>query len=57
MGESNYLLSLICSYLIPPLGVYWRFGFHPQFFINVVLTLLGYLPGLIHACFLIGLES
>ncbi len=44
---------IIVSIIIPPLGVYWQVGFTGQFWINVLLTLLGYLPGLIHAIYII----
>jgi uncharacterized membrane protein YqaE (UPF0057 family) len=44
---------IIVSIIIPPLGVYWQVGFTGQFWINVLLTLLGYVPGLIHAIYII----
>ena len=44
---------IIVSIIIPPLGVYWQVGFAGQFWINVLLTLLGYVPGLIHAIYII----
>ncbi len=44
---------IIVSIIVPPLGVYWQVGFTGQFWINVLLTLLGYVPGLIHAIYII----
>jgi len=44
---------IVVSIIVPPLGVYWQVGFTGQFWINVLLTLLGYLPGLIHAIYII----
>ncbi len=44
---------ILVSIIIPPLGVYWQVGFTRQFWINVLLTLLGYVPGLIHAIYII----
>jgi len=47
------LLRLIIAILLPPLGVFLQVGFTTQFWINVVLTLLGYVPGIIHAVWII----
>jgi uncharacterized membrane protein YqaE (UPF0057 family) len=47
------LLRLVFSILIPPLGVFLQVGFTGQFFLNVLLTILGYVPGLIHAVWII----
>ncbi len=44
---------IVVSISVPPLGVYWQVGFTGQFWINVLLTLLGYVPGLIHAIYII----
>jgi uncharacterized membrane protein YqaE (UPF0057 family) len=44
---------IVVSIIIPPLGVYWQVGLSAQFWINVLLTILGYLPGLIHAIYII----
>jgi uncharacterized membrane protein YqaE (UPF0057 family) len=38
---------------VPPVGVYIISGCGPDLFINICLTLLGYLPGHIHAFWLI----
>lgn len=43
------LLRIILAILIPPLGVFLTFGLGTTFFINLLLTLLGWLPGSIHA--------
>lgn len=47
------IIRLIFSILIPPLGVFLQVGIGLQFWINLVLTLLGYIPGLIHAIWII----
>ena len=43
------LLRIILAIILPPLGVFLQVGFGLQFWINIVLTLLGYIPGIIHA--------
>lgn len=47
------IIRIIFSILIPPLGVFLQVGIGIQFWINVVLTLLGYIPGVIHAIYII----
>ncbi len=47
------IIRTILSILIPPLGVFLQVGLGVHFWINVLLTLLGYFPGLIHALFVI----
>ncbi len=39
--------------MIPPIGVLFTVGFGLQFILNVVLTLFGYIPGLIHAIWVV----
>lgn len=43
------LIRIVCSILLPPLGVFLKVGLGLHFWINIILTLLGYFPGLIHA--------
>ena len=43
------LLHIILGVLIPPLGVFLTFGVGSTLFINIGLTLLGWVPGSIHA--------
>ena len=40
---------IILAILLPPLGVFLQVGLRGQFWINVLLTILGYVPGIIHA--------
>lgn len=48
------ILRLVLSILLPPVGVFMEVGFGLHFWLNIVLTLLGYLPGIIHAVFIIA---
>lgn len=52
-GKTMDILRLILAIFIPPLGVFLQVGIGPQFWLNVLLTLLGYLPGIIHAVWII----
>ena len=47
-------IRIILSILLPPLGVFLQVGFGGQFWINVLLTLLGYIPGIVHAVYIIA---
>lgn len=46
-------LKILLAILIPPVGVLMQVGFTAPFWINVALTLLGYIPGIIHALYVI----
>ncbi|NUQ67706.1 MAG: YqaE/Pmp3 family membrane protein [Phycisphaerales bacterium] len=47
--ETNKLLLVIIAILIPPLGVLLKDGVGLHFILSIVLTLMFYVPGLIHA--------
>jgi uncharacterized membrane protein YqaE (UPF0057 family) len=47
------ILRIIIAIFIPPLGVFLQEGLGKHFWINVILTLLGYVPGVIHALWII----
>ena len=42
---------ILFSILVPPIGVLLTVGLGLQFWLNVVLTILGYIPGMIHALY------
>lgn len=48
------IIRIILSILLPPLGVFLQVGIGLQFWLNIVLTLLGYIPGIIHAVWIIA---
>ena len=43
------VLQIIAAILLPPLGVFLKEGVGTHFWINILLTLLGGIPGVIHA--------
>lgn len=45
------LITLIATILIPPLGVALKKGLSTDFWINLILTLLFFIPGLIHGIY------
>lgn len=47
------VIRIILALLLPPLGVFLQVGLGGQFWLNILLTLLGYIPGIIHAFYVI----
>ncbi len=47
------VVRVLIAILLPPLGVFLQVGIGLQFWLNILLTLLGYIPGIIHAVYII----
>lgn len=47
------IIRIIFAIILPPLGVFLQVGLTKHFWINILLTLLGYIPGVIHALWVI----
>ena len=47
------VIRILLSILLPPVGVFLQVGIGLHFWINILLTLLGYIPGVIHAIYII----
>ncbi|KAI9298286.1 cation transport-related protein [Neoconidiobolus thromboides FSU 785] len=47
------IFKFIFAIILPPLGVLFERGCGVDLLINIGLTLLGYIPGIIHACYII----
>ncbi len=52
--STSDLIRVILSVIIPPLGVFLQEGLGKHFWINLLLTLLGYVPGLVHAVWILA---
>lgn len=48
------VLRIIAAVVLPPLGVFLQVGIGGAFWLNILLTLLGYIPGIIHAVWIIA---
>lgn len=55
-GTKDFI-RIILSVIIPPVGVFFQVGIGLHFWINILLTLLGYIPGLLHAIWIILKED
>ena len=47
------IIRIILAILLPPLGVFLQVGLGGAFWLNILLTILGYIPGIIHAIYII----
>ena len=47
------VLRILLAILLPPVGVFLQVGIGLHFWINILLTILGYIPGIIHAIYVI----
>ena len=48
------IIRIVIAIVLPPLGVFLQVGLGKDFWINILLTLLGYIPGLVHAIWIIA---
>lgn len=48
------IIRILFAIILPPLGVFLQVGLGIHFWINIVLTLFGFLPGIIHAVWVIA---
>lgn len=47
------ILRFILAFVLPPLGVFLTTGVSTALIVNILLTILGWLPGVIHALWVI----
>lgn len=47
------VVKIILAIILPPLAAALQVGLSTHFWINLILTILGYFPGLIHALWLV----
>jgi len=47
------IIRILFAIFLPPVGVFLQVGLGLQFWINILLTLCGYFPGIIHALWVI----
>lgn len=47
------VLRILIAIILPPVGVFLQVGLGLHFWLNILLTLCGYIPGIIHAIWVI----
>jgi len=48
------IIRISLSVILPPLGVFLQVGIGLHFWLNILLTLCGYIPGIVHAIWIIA---
>jgi uncharacterized membrane protein YqaE (UPF0057 family) len=43
------ILTIVLNILLPPLAVFMKHGLGSTFVISLILTIIGWIPGVIHA--------
>lgn len=51
--DETSLIAIIIAFFLPPIGVAIKDGVGTSFILNCLLTLLGFVPGIIHALYVI----
>ena len=47
------IVKILLAIFLPPIAAFLQVGLSLHFFVNIVLTLLGILPGTVHALWLV----
>ncbi len=50
-------IQLIACIVVPPVGVFLTVGISTALVINILLTLLGWIPGIIHALWIFSKQT
>ena len=48
------ILKIVLAIVLPPVAAFMQVGIGMHFWLNIVLTILGFVPGMIHAIWLIA---
>lgn len=51
------IIRIIFAIILPPVGVFLTVGIKGAFWLNILLTILGYIPGIVHAIWIIAKKS
>ncbi len=49
----NKIVLIILAIILPPVAAFLKVNTDKHFFINIILTLFGFFPGVLHALWLI----
>ncbi|MFI4874069.1 MAG: YqaE/Pmp3 family membrane protein [Blastopirellula sp. JB062] len=51
--EGTDIFKILLAILLPPVGVFFEVGLGLHFWLNIVLTMFGFIPGIVHALYVI----
>ncbi|PSR77023.1 UPF0057-domain-containing protein [Coniella lustricola] len=54
VSSTSDMIDYFIAFFLPPVGVFLKRGLNADFVINILLTILGWIPGVIHAWWVIG---
>lgn len=52
-GFASDTVRTLLAIFLPPLGVFFQVGLGAHFWLNILLTILGWIPGIVHAMIII----
>ncbi len=52
-GGGADIIRVLLAIFLPPVGVFLQVGLGIHFWLNILLTILGYVPGIVHAVWVI----
>ena len=53
-SASTDLFLIIIAIILPPVAMLLETGLSKQFLINLILTMIGFVPGVVHAVYVIA---
>lgn len=54
MKQEGDFIKILFAILLPPIGILMEVGLTKHFWLNILLTLFGYVPGIVHAVYIIA---
>ena len=51
------LVLIILAIFLPPVSVFFKKGIMPSFWINLILTLIFFVPGVVHALWIVTKDN
>ena len=51
--KTSKIIQILLAVLLPPLGIFFKVGLGLQFWLNLILTFFFWIPGVIHALWVI----
>jgi len=52
-NKTNKIIQILLAVFLPPLGVFFKVGLGMHFWLNILLTIFGWLPGVLHGLWII----
>ncbi|GAQ86955.1 proteolipid membrane potential modulator [Klebsormidium nitens] len=55
--DGNLCCQVLLAIICPPIGVYLRYGCGIEFWICILLSILGYVPGIIYSVYILTVNN